>query len=376
MSSTVDAAPSAGASVRRAPAAARSLAVAVSTFALALIAILFLSNRLASAARHGLLALDFRQTFLPAAQTLVHGHSPYPAYGYPPLVAFLSVPFTVLPSPEVLVTTVMLACVPIALLLLDVRDPRCYAAAFLWVAVFNAVQTANVTLPMLVAICACWRWRDVKPTASAVAAGLAVATKLIAWPLTLWFACTGRSRAAVQSAVVAVGITLGLWATIGFSGLLTYPSSLHQLQATEETNGYTVKALAEDIGLPNTVATLLAIAVALAALGAMVLYARRGLTAQSFACAVVTMIVASPIVWLHSYALLLAVLGVLRPRFSALWLLPAALWFVSPGTGNGAPWQTLVTVVVFAVIAVLPLRKALPGPTRSSVDRGITVSAS
>lgn len=373
MSSTAGTAPTAGAPVGRTPASARSLAVVLSTFALGLTALLLLGNRLASAAHNDLLAVDFRQTFLPAANALAHGHSPYPAYGYPPLVAFLSVPFTFVPSADVLVTVLMLACVPISLLLLDVRDPRCHAAAFLWVAVFNAVQTANVTLPMLVAISACWRWRDAKPARSAVATGLAVAMKMIAWPMVLWQAVGGRFRLAVHSVAVAVGVTLGLWAVIGFSGLLGYPSSLHKLQAAQGGNGYTVQALAEYMGVPKSAAGLLAVAVGVVTLAAMVWFARQGRDAQAFACAVVAVIDTSPIVWLHSFALLLAVLGVLRPRFSAIWLLPAALWFVSSGTGNGGPWSTAATLAAFTAVAVVPLlassRGQPEGARRTTVTR-------
>jgi hypothetical protein len=66
-------------------------------------------------------------------------------------------------------------------------------------------------------------------------------------------------------------------------------------------------------------------------------------------------IVASPIVWLHSFALLLGPLAVIRPRLGALWLLPAMLWFVAPGTGNGETWQTTVTLGVAAVVVLAVL---------------------
>jgi hypothetical protein len=332
----------------------------LSAVALAVSAVLLVGNRLADSWKYDHLAVDFRQTFLPAAEALVHGHSPYPAYGYPPLVAFLSTPFALLPSPEIFVTLVLLACVPISLLLLDVKDVRCHAAAFLWVAVFNAVQTANITLVMLVAIAGCWRWRDSRPTYGAVAGGLALAMKMIAWPLAVWMAFSGRIREAIRVVAVAIGVTLGLWAVIGFSGLLGYPDSLHHLQAVEGTNGYTVQALAEDLRLSHQLAVLLAVATGLASLAAVVVYARRRQDAQAFASAVVAVIATSPIVWLHSFALLLAVLGVLRPRFSALWLLPAVLWFVSTGTGNGQPWETAATLGVAVAVVVLAFRAPTP----------------
>ena len=79
----------------------------------ALVALLLVpADRLYSIASNDLLAYDFRQTFLPAAEALFDGRSPYPEYGYPPLVAFLSVPFALLPSAEVLLTGLPSRCVP------------------------------------------------------------------------------------------------------------------------------------------------------------------------------------------------------------------------------------------------------------------------
>jgi hypothetical protein len=322
---------------------------------LALVGLLLVPiERFVSAARIDILAFDFRQTFLPAAESLLDGSSPYPEYAYPPLVAFLSVPFALAPSPEIVVTAVVAACVPVSLWLLGVRDWRCYVAAFLWVSVFNAVQTANVTLPILLAAAACWRWRE-RTVVASVSGGLAVAAKIIAWPLAVWLAFTRRLRAAVGILLVAGGVTLGLWATLGFSGLRGYAGGVDSAQAEYGDRGYTFQALALEAGLAEEVGVLLSLACLALVLAAVAIYARRGDDMRSFACAALAIIVASPIIWLHSFALLLAPVALLRPRLSAIWFLPAALWFVSPGTGNGAPWQTIVTMAAAAVVALVVL---------------------
>jgi hypothetical protein len=326
---------------------------------LILTALLLLANRLVSAARHDLLAVDFRQTYLPAAEAILHGHSPYPEYGYPPLVAFLSLPFAVAPGPDVFVTVVMLACIPLSLWLFGVRDWRCYAAACLWASVFNAVQTANVTLPILVGAAACWRWRD-RPALAGVTGGLTFATKIISWPLALWLAATRRWTAAIGFVLVGAAVTLGLWATLGFSGLDGYIDSLGRLADQEAPNGYTLQALGTDLGLPDAAASALGSMLALVSLAGVVVFGRRGDDPRSFACAMVAVIVASPLIWLHSFALLLAPLAVLRPKLTWVWLLPAVLWFVSPGTGNGATWQTSVTLAVAAIIVLEALRPTAP----------------
>jgi Glycosyltransferase family 87 len=320
------------------------------------------------AARDDILAYDFKQAFLPAAEAILDGRSPYPELGYPPLVAFLSVPFVLAPATEILVTVAVAACVPASLWLLGVRDWRCYVAAFLWISVFNAVQTVNVTLPILLAASVCWRWRD-RARVTSVAGGLAVAVKIIAWPLAFWLAVTRRVRAAAGVLVVAVVVTMTLWATLGFSGLVGYPDSLGRLEGEQSGRGYTLQALMDDAGVADVFGALSAVGTLLLALLGVALYARRGDDARSYACAVVAVIVASPIIWLHSFALLLAPVALLRPRLSAVWFLPAVLALVSPGTGNGAPWQTAVTIGVAALVVALVLLPADWAPRRTGVHR-------
>jgi hypothetical protein len=341
---------------RRLPAAAGA-ATHLPSAALAIVAALLFVDRLASAAHAGVLAVDFRQTFLPAGDAILHGHSPYPEYGYPPLVAFLSAPFALLSHPEAVLTAILVLCVPLTLWLLDVRDWRCYAAAFMWVSVFNAIQTANVTLLLLLGAACCWRWRD-RMWSPAATGGLAFAAKIVAWPLALWLGATRRVATAVRLVLVAAGVTFGLWALLGFSGLRSYPDSLRHLQDQQGTQGYTLKAVALDLGVGDLVASALAVSLAAVVLAAVLVYGRLGDDARSYACAVVAMVVASPIIWLHSFALLLAPLALLRPRLTWVWLLPAALWLMSPGTGNGAPWQTAVTLAVAAAVVVEALRPA------------------
>lgn len=308
-------------------------------------------EKLVQAVRQDVLAIDFHQTFLPAAEALLDGRSPYPEYPYPPLVAFLSVPFALTPSPEAVVTVAVAACVPASLWLLGVRDWRCYVVAFLWSSVFNAVQTANVTLPLLLAASVCWRWRE-RAAVTSAAAGLAIAAKILAWPLVVWLAFARRVRAAVGAVLVAVGVTFGLWATLGFSGLRSYPDTVDGAQGTYGEQGYTFQALALDAGLVEEVGVLASLVCVALLLVGVALYARRGDDMRSFACATVAMIVASPIVWLHSFALLLAPVALLRPRLSPIWFVPALLWFVSSGTGNGAPWRTVVTMAAAAVVVI------------------------
>ena len=84
--------------------------------------------------------------------------------------------------------------------------------------------------------------------------------------------------------------------------------------------------------------------------------ARRADDARSFTCAVAATLAFSPIVWLHYLVALLVPMAILRPRFSAIWLLPVLLW-VSPKPGYAEGYATFVPAVAVAlIIGVLLLR--------------------
>ena len=309
---------------------------------------------LESSWREGDLGVDFVQTLLPAAERIASGESPYPDYGYPPLVAFALVPLSVVPAAEIVWVAVLALAVVLSLRVLGVRDWRCYGAAFLWGPTFHGVQTGNVTVLLLVAAALAWRYRE-STWGAASSAGLAIATKILCWPLLVWLASTRRVGTALRASLVAGGVTLALWATLGFSGLLDYPAGLDRLEAAQAPESYTVRALLVDAGVVTQVGqaawALLAAGVVLGCAVA----GRRGDDRLSFALAVVACVVASPIVWLHSFALLLAPIALYRPRFDAVWLFPAVLWFAS-GNGNGEPWQTALTLAVAGTTVVLVLR--------------------
>ena len=72
----------------------------------------------------GELSIDLTQTLLPAAHLIADGYSPYPAYGYPPLVAFALTPLTLVPSPELVWTAALLVMLAASLWVLRVRDWR------------------------------------------------------------------------------------------------------------------------------------------------------------------------------------------------------------------------------------------------------------
>ena len=233
------------------------------------------------------------------------------------------------------------------------RDWRCYGIAFLWTPVLSAMQTGNLTLLLLVGCALCWHARD-RPAVAGTAGGLTVAAKVLCWPLVAWFAATRRVGTALWVTAVAAGVTLFLWACLGFAGLSGYPGVLRDLERRMWPDSYTVKVMLVDVGLTPGAAQAVGAGVAVAVLAACVVLGRRGDDRRSFALAITTMILASPIVWLHYFALLLAPVAVMRPRLSAAWFIPL-LFAVGPGGGNGGAWRTAGVLGVMALTVAICL---------------------
>jgi hypothetical protein len=366
------------------PTRTARLAYALGLAPLVLLALISIVNFL-EGLDPGSIGFDFRGAYLRAAEEIVDGESPYPpvegfelashnAYVYPPLLAFVLVPFTALPT-DVAVgigVAAVAALLAATLFVLGVRDWRCYGAVLLWAPTVNALHMGSSSALLALAAALAWRWRAaVWPPG--IALGLGIATKLILWPLLVWTLATRRVRTTVAAALVAVAVTLPLWAVLSFDGLERYPEMLRRLAELEAEESYSLVGAFAGLGLEGTAARVLAIAVALGLLALCVLHARRGDDARSFAMALAAGLAFSPIVWLHYFVLLLVPLGIFRPRFSAVWLLPLLLW-LTPLNGNGEVIQPLLPTLVAAAIFALALvgtdtpareRSTAQGPVRA-----------
>jgi hypothetical protein len=314
---------------------------------------------------------DFENAFYPAAEAVLHGRSPYPAlddpslaagtaYVYPPLTAIASAPLTALSSEAagLAVMALLVAMVIATLLVLDVRDWRCYGMAFLWLPVISAIQAANVTIPLGLAAALAWRYRE-RPPLAGLSVGMSLALKPLLWPLVLWLAATRRSRAAAVTVVTAAIALAGTWGVIGFAGLREFPDLLHRLQGLEERQGYTVYALATDLGASPGLARAFAVALAVSLLCAVVVLGRRGDDRRAFILALAAVLACTPIVWLHYFALLLVVVAVGRPTLGPAWFVPLVMYGAT-GTHNGTTLQNALTIAAAAVTVLLSLRIAPP----------------
>ena len=342
------------------------------TAVLVSLAVAVVLGAVALSASEGLLAWDVRFAYLPAAEHILDGDSPYPAlddpiledqkgYVYPPQLVVALLPLTVLPVPVValFVAIGMLGLVGLTLWVLGVRDVRCYAAAVLWVPTISGLLLGNLSIPLAFAVALVWRYRNaVWPAAAAF--GIAVSAKLLLWPMLVWMLATRRLRTAAASLVIGGVLTLGAWAVIGFDGLLEYPDLLRRLSDIQSDRSYSIVGMASTLGLGEAVGRVAALAVGATLLVLCAIFARRGDEARSFTCAVAATLALSPILWLHYLVVLLVPLAIARPRFSLIWLLPVLLW-ISPKPGYAEGFATFAPAIAAAILfAVVLLRPGVP----------------
>ena len=327
-------------------------------------------------AGHDVIAWDFQNSFRPAAEAVLNGTTPYPppvlesmaerdAFVYLPPGAILFVPFLALPAYAggLVATALVILFALAALRIVGVRDWRCYGIVFLSPAMISAIQTTNLTLPLLLALASIWalRHRAVLP---GLVLALTFATKLFLWPVGVWLIATRRYRAAAWSAVTTAVLVSSSWALLGFAGLRDYPALMRVLAEALELDSYTIFALASDLGAPELVGRATGIAVAAATLLGCWVLGRRGDDERSFTLAIVAALLFTPIIWLHYFVLLLVPIAIVQKRLSLLWAAPLLFW-LSQGHGNGTTLQTAWTLGVVAFVTVLVLRR----PTESAPGR-------
>jgi hypothetical protein len=181
----------------------------------------------------------------------------------------------------VLLVAAALATLPV----LGVRDWRCFGIVLLWPPVISAIQTGNVSIFLALVAALVWRYRD-RPALSGFSLGLALAMKLVLWPVALWLALTRRFLAVVWSALSAMVLVFGSWLVVGFDGFDGYPELLSRLSRVMDDRGYSVYALALEYGAPSSAARLLWIVAAAALLVGVAVLARRGDQRSAFIVAI------------------------------------------------------------------------------------------
>lgn len=312
------------------------------------------------------------------ALAVAHGRSPYtpplPAllaqndkFIYPPADAYLLVPFAALPraAADVAFLLLSVAAVALALRLLEVRDWRCYGLTLLSPCVFFALSEGTLGPLMLLGLAASWRFRR-RTFSLAIIVGLTALAKLFLWPLIVWLLVTRRGKAAGGALIVACGSALISWAAISFDGLRQYPTLLRVLDEVQIPKSYSLAGLAWDLGASDSLGTLILIGVATLGCGLMAYIARSrdDGDALAFMTAVLTAVLATPLLWIHYLVLLLAPVALARRTLSWLWIAPVIFW-VHPflEATPGRIWEPIYLVALTIALGVLMIATRLRGET-------------
>ncbi len=304
------------------------------------------------------LSADFHHEIYPQAKLMLEGRNPYPPpdfdptaaanYIWPPLVAYLAAPLTVLPlgAADVAMLVLGLACMAAAVWLVGVRDWRVYGVLALWPQVTGEMRVSHLTAPICLLLALAWRTRE-RPVHPGLALGLATALKFFVWPLGVWLAATHR----IQSLLVAVGLAaVSLLLVLPYVPLDDYARTLAQLGRGFDQDSYTAFGLLVQSGASETSAHVAMWAIGLALLAATWRY-------RSFTLAVAAALALSPIVWLDYFAVAMVPLAIARPRLAWVWFVPLATWGLrGAGLGIGDPWDIGRLLVAFGIVFAVAFR--------------------
>jgi len=314
---------------------------------------------------------DFR-IFWQAGRDVLQHHSPYPSptatrlhaqdqFVYPAPAAVLMAAFALLPLGTSAFLFLVLSIVSAAasLHILGVRDVRCYAITFGSLPLIQGLVMGTVTPLLMLTLALTWRYRN-RVWPIACTAAVAIGLKLFLAPLGIWLVGTRRWRALLASVGASAVLLIGCWSIVGASTLAQYPKLLSELTKVEGSYGYSTYAFALRLGLaPSAAHTVVLSAVGVLAVCVVAIARRPHGDPAAFALAVVACLVASPIVWLHYFALLVIPVAVLAPRLSWLWVLPLAGWLFPNLNHPAATWKIVGGHMVLALLTAIALRSTL-----------------
>lgn len=316
--------------------------------------------RNASGTQYG---FDFHGGIWRAGQDLLAGRSPYAAANArqllvtgnafipPPLLAVLAIPFSLLPFPAAVAlwNVVCAGAFVAALRLLGVRDRRLWLLGLCSFPFLSSLILGQPDGLFALAAAAAWRYRDSWPGALAV--GVLIAAKLLAWPLLLWLLVTRRIRCSLLAFFCAAALLVLSWTAIGFKGLLNYPNLLAADARAFQTRSHSVVAAAMRLGISEPLSAALAIAFAIV-VGFAIVRASRRSDLGWFTAALAVGLLASPILWSHYLVLLFVPLAISRPRLDWVWMLAAAAFWISP-VEPAHGWQIGLVLLAASTIAVM-----------------------
>jgi alpha-1,2-mannosyltransferase len=323
---------------------------------------------LASAIGDGSFAVDHHVNYWQAGRDVLAGDSPYlatereiaegDAFAYPAVAATLFAVIALAPQAvgDVLAVAVAVGAVVVALRAFDVRDPRVYGAVFLWPPVLVMVQTGNITSILVGGVAVVWSRRD-HPAVAGALLGLLIAVKLLLWPLVVWLVATRRYRAAVISGATAAVLSAAAWSLIGWNELHAYRDLAGRILDVWEIEAYSVAALGLRAGIDAVTVNVGLAGVAVLACGACLISSRRLGDRGLYIAAVAIALLLSPVAWMHYFALLIAVVALIRKHLGWIWLVPVLMW-AGPGQHPDGMQITIVVLVCAATCTAALVRAA------------------
>ena len=279
-------------------------------------------------------------------------------FTYPPAAALFAVPLAVLPWPAAQLAWVPFIYVPLAVVIWYAFAPLLRRAGRLRPAAFAIVfaacaylfpvrdemrfgQVDLVLLALAVADCAARepRW----PRGALV--GLATAIKLVPGVFIVYLWLSGRRRAALTAALVALAVTLGSWLLLPQDSVTYWTSAIFDSgrlgpnsgTSNQSLRGLLLRALPPwpptaaglPASLPGVIWVVVAAAVALAGFAAVRRLARQSRDTEAVAVTALVGVLASPVSWIHHYVVVVLVIGAIladgrAPRRVALAAVTAA----------------------------------------------------
>jgi hypothetical protein len=339
----------------------------------AFVPIMFTGFILYIAIRSHSFAVDFHNGEWPAGVRLLDGASPYFAphsaailsagaahpkvtpFVYPAVGAVFYSALALIPHyvADALFTAFDMLAVFVSLRLMGARDWRLYGLVFLWPPVMIGWQTANLTLLLVAGVAALWYYRE-RPTVSGPLLAVLISVKIVMWPLALWLLATRRYRAFAWTVAWGLVLNLAAWAIVGYSEIPRYLSVLQSFNHAGERRAYSVINLALHLGASPKAATAVSYGIAAVVAAFCFKAGRAGHERVAFVLCIAVTLLATPIIWLHYFALLLVPLAFVRPRLGALWLLPLAM-FGCPPT-EPTPLQICIVLAIATIVVSVTVR--------------------
>jgi hypothetical protein len=312
----------------------------------------------------GIAAVDFRGAYRTAGIRLLRGTSPYlwshrqivggEVFVYPALAAILFVPFGALPVGvgAALFTLICGVAGVLALRLVGARDWRLTGLLLVNPWFVSGWQTGNLTLPLMLGLALAWHYRD-RPVTVGLLAALVISLKPLMWPVVVWLVCTRRLRAAAWTVAIGVCLNAIAWTVVGWSEIERYLRLSDRVTTALFHSGYGVISLVTRFGASRGSGVAVEVVLCVAATVGCLLAGRRRNDQAALACSVLLIFVASPLVWIHYFVLLVVPMALIYPRFRGIWLGPLLLWGCTVRTHQ--LWQIVLVWLVVGVTSTAML---------------------